>query len=58
MREGERTSAQTQAVGEGQGIMLKGYQERIRRRDFEGGGRGSTGHVGKINLVVLQNGLT
>ena len=35
MREGERTSAQTQVLGENQGVILKGDQERIRRHDLE-----------------------
>ena len=37
-REGVRTSAQTQAVGEGRSVMIKGDQERTRRRDLEVGG--------------------
>ena len=35
VREGGRTSAQTQVVGEGKGVMLKGYHERIRRHDLK-----------------------
>ena len=38
--------------------MLKGDQERIRRRNLEDGGRGATGHVGVINLAVLLKGLS
>ena len=34
-REGEITSAKTRAVGEGRGVMLKGEEERIRRRDLQ-----------------------
>ena len=37
-RKGESTITKKQALGEGQGAMLKGDQERIRRRDSSGGG--------------------
>ena len=53
-REGEITSAHTQAVGEGWGVLLKGYQERIWGRDLVGRGGGITGHVGTSNVTTLQ----
>ena len=57
-REGERIRTHTQAVGwGGGGVMLKVYQERIRRRDSEGRGGGATVSVGKISVAALQKGL-
>ena len=41
---GESTSAWAREVGKGQGVLLEGNQEGIRRRDFEG--RGGGGGIG------------
>ena len=38
--------------------MIKGDQERINRRDSEGGGGGATSHVGTSNVAVLHKGLS
>ena len=57
-REGDSTSVQTRAVGEGRVFILKGKEERIWRRDSEvGGGGGGEGHVGKSKVGVIQKGL-
>ena len=57
-REGESMSAQTRAVGGGVHIIiLKGYQERIRRRDSEVRGEGATGRVGTISVAALHKGM-
>ena len=46
---------QTWEVGEGQGVMLKGNQERIERLDSESGGGGDAmGPLGKSNVVALH----
>ena len=50
---GENTSVQTHVVGGDQGVMLKGDQERIRRRNLEGRGGGATVHRGASNVAVI-----
>ena len=44
-------------MGEVQGYILKGNQERIRRRYLEVRER-ATGHMGRINVEVLKKGLS
>ena len=55
-KEGEGMHERERAVGEGPGVLLEGKQEKIRRRDLEGGGGGCRCHVGNSNVVVSTDG--
>ena len=48
-------SLQARVVGEGQGDLLKGNQEGVRRSDLEGGKGGGVGVTwGRVMWRVLQ----